>query len=56
MSPLTNGLAVLGLYGCLPGPLCKVSLAIMHYGSIVVTNAQAVYGAMAIFVEVVFIF
>ena len=53
--PLTNGLTVLGLYGGLPWPLGKVSLAVMHYGSIVVGNSQAINGTVAILVKVVFV-
>ena len=43
-------------YGSLPWPLCKCSLPVMHYGSVVVRNSQAVNRTMAILLKVVLVF
>ena len=54
---LTNGYAFfLRSYGSLPWPLCKCSLPVMHYGSVVVRNSQAVNRTMAILLKVVLVF
>ena len=56
MTPLTNGCPwFLWSYGSLPWPLGKVSLAVVHYGSVVVRNSQAVDGTMTILFEVVLV-
>lgn len=55
MFPLTNGCAVLGFDGRLPWPLSKVTLAVMHYGSIVVWNAKTVDRSVAVFSKVEFL-
>ena len=54
MFPLTDGCAVLGFDGGLPGQLSKITLAVVHYGSIVVRNAKTVDRSMAVFPKVVF--
>lgn len=56
MTPLTNGCAIFGSYGGLPWPLGKVSLAVVHYGSVVVRNAKTVDGTMAVLIKVVLVF
>jgi len=56
MTPLTNRCAILGPYGGLPWPLGKIALAIMHYGSVIVRNTQAVDGTMTVLIEVVLVF
>ena len=54
---LTNGYPFfLRSYGSLPWPLCKCSPPVMHYGSVVVRNSQAVNRTMAILLKVVLVF
>ena len=54
--PLSNrGARFLHLDSCLPRPAGEVAFPIVHDGAIVVRNTQAVYGAVAILVEVVFV-
>ena len=52
MSPLTNFCTILGFDSSLPWPLCKVTLAIMHYGVVVIRTAKTVDRVAAVFVEV----
>ena len=53
MRSLTDGCAILGFDGSLPWPLCKVTLPVVHYGPIVIGNAEAVDSSVTIFSEVV---
>ena len=52
VSPLANRCAVPSFDGNLPWPICKLMLAIMHYGIIVVGNTKTVDRPVAVFSKV----
>lgn len=56
MTPLTNRHPRFpGSYGGLPRPASKISLAVMHYGSVVIRNTQAVDGTVTVLIKVMLV-